>query len=345
MMKAAVFKEVGKPLQVETVDDPTPEATELVMKVGFCGVCGTDLHATREGLTTACCDQILGHEYVGEIVEVGKQAAGNWQVGDRVCAMPFIACGHCLPCAAGRFFECQDKKVSGVDDQGGFAEYVTTGARETILLPDELDLQTAALVEPLAVGIHAVRMADVKAGSRVMVIGAGPIGLTVALWCRFFGARDVIVSEVATTRSDLAMKMGATRVIQPDLDKGAEGLLQQYTDVAGGAPDIIFECVGAPGLLQQCIEMAPQRGKIVPVGVCEQPDNILPFFGLIKELQIQFAIAYTRDDFDTCVAMLAEGRIDVSPMVTDIVSLDELPDAFEALRTPSHQCKVLTRFD
>jgi (R,R)-butanediol dehydrogenase/meso-butanediol dehydrogenase/diacetyl reductase len=345
MMKAAVFKEVGKPLQVETVDDPTPEATELVMKVGFCGVCGTDLHATREGLTTACCDQILGHEYVGEIVEVGKQAAGNWQVGDRVCAMPFIACGHCLPCAAGRFFECQDKKVSGVDDPGGFAEYVTTGARETILLPDELDLQTAALVEPLAVGIHAVRMADVKAGSRVMVIGAGPIGLTVALWCRFFGARDVIVSEVATARSDLAMKMGATRVIQPDLDKGAEGLLQQYTDVAGGAPDIIFECVGAPGLLQQCIEMAPQRGKIVPVGVCEQPDNILPFFGLVKELQIQFAIAYTRDDFDTCVAMLAEGRINVSPMVTDIVSLDELPDAFEALRTPSHQCKVLTRFD
>lgn len=343
-MKAAVFKEVGKPLQVETVDDPAPEAGELVMKVAYCGVCGTDLHATREGLTTACCDQILGHEYVGEIVEVGREARGDWQVGDRVCAMPFIACGTCLPCAAGHFFECTDKKVSGVDDQGGFAEYVTTGARETILLPDTLELQAAALVEPLAVGIHAVRMADVKAGSRVLVMGAGPIGLTVALWCRFFGAREVVVSEVAATRSELAMKMGATSVVQPDLDKGAEGLLQQFTDVAGGAPDVIFECVGAPGLLQQCIEMAPQRGKIIPVGVCEQADNIMPFFGLVKELQIQFAIAYTKDDFETCVAMLAEGRIDVTPMVTDIVSLDELPDAFEALRTPSHQCKVLTRF-
>jgi threonine dehydrogenase-like Zn-dependent dehydrogenase len=95
---------------------------------------------------------------------------------------------------------------------------------------------------------------------------------------------------------------------------------------------------------QQCIGMAPQRGKIVPVGVCEQPDHIMPFFGLVKELQIQFAIAYTRNDFETCVAMLAERRIDVSPMITDIVSLDELPEAFEALRTPSHQCKVLTRF-
>jgi 2-desacetyl-2-hydroxyethyl bacteriochlorophyllide A dehydrogenase len=343
-MKAAVFKEVGEPLVVENVEDPKPEASELVMKVDYCGICGTDLHATREGLTTACCGQILGHEYVGEIVEVGKQASGNWEVGDRVCAMPFIACGHCLPCAAGHFFECTNKKVSGVDDQGGFAEFVTTGSRETILLPPDLDMQSAALVEPLAVGIHAVRMADVKAGSRVMVIGAGPIGLTVALWCRFFGARDVVVSEVAKTRADLAVQMGATAVIHPDLEKGAEGLLQQFADVAGGAPDVIFECVGAPGLLQQCIEMAPHRGKIIPVGVCEQPDAIMPFFGLVKELQIQFAIAYTRDDFETCVAMLAEGRIDVSPMITDVVSLDELPDAFEALRQPSHQCKVLTRF-
>lgn len=343
-MKAAVFKAVGTPLQLETVADPAPEPTELVVKVAYCGVCGTDLHATRDGLTTACCDQILGHEYVGEIAEVGPQAAGDWQVGDRVCAIPFIACGHCLPCAAGHFFECQDKKLSGVDAPGGFAEYVATGSRETILLPADLDLQSAALIEPLAVGIHAVRMADVKAGSRIMVIGAGPIGLTVALWCRFFGAREVIISEVSPLRADLARKMGATGVIQPDLSAGADHLLQQFTDEAGGAPDVIFECVGAPGMLQQCIEMAPQRGKIIPVGVCEQPDAIMPFLGLIKELQIQFAIAYTRDDFETCIAMLGEGRIDVAPMITDVVSLEELPDAFEALRTPSHQCKVLTRF-
>ena len=342
-MKAAVFKEVGAPLVVESVAYPQPDPGGLVMKVAYCGVCGTDLHATREGLTTACCGQILGHEYVGEIAEVGAQAEGDWQVGDKVCALPFIACGHCLPCAAGRFFECQDKKVAGVDAPGGYAEFVATGARETIRLPDGLDLESAALVEPLAVGIHAVRVANLKAGSRVMVIGAGPIGLTVALWARFFGAREVVVSELAPSRAALAVKMGATRVIRPDPAAGAEQLLEQYIDVAGGPPEVIFECVGAPGLLQQCIEMAPQRGKIVPVGVCEQPDNIMPFFGLIKELRIQFAIAYTRDDFDTCLAMLAEKRIDVSAMVTDIVGLDELPEAFEALRTPSHQCKVLTR--
>lgn len=342
-MKAAVFKAVGQPLQVETVPDPSPERSELVVKVGFCGICGTDLHATREGLTTACCGQILGHEFVGEVVEVGPQAEGGWQVGERVCAMPFIACGRCPACATGRFFECQDKKVSGVNAQGGFAEYVATGCRETLRLPDTLDLRSAALVEPLAVGIHAVRVAQVRAGSRVLIIGAGPIGLAAALWCRFFGVRDVVASELAPIRAELAKTMGATQVLHPDPAAGAEGLLAQYLDVAGGPPDVIFECVGAPGLLQQCIEIAPYGGRIVPVGVCEQPDSIMPFFGLVKELNIQFAMAYNRDDFETCVAMLAEGRIDVSPMITDIVGLDELPGAFEALRTPGHQCKVLTR--
>jgi len=342
-MKAAVFKEVGKPLDVENVDDPTPDPSELVLKVSYCGICGTDLHATREGLTTACCGQILGHEYVGEIAEVGPEAEGDWKVGDRICALPFIACGTCLPCAAGRFFECEEKKVSGVNDQGGFAEYVTTGSRESVRLPDSLDLQTAALVEPLAVGIHAVRIADVKAGSRIMIIGAGPIGLTVAQWCHVFGARDIIVSELADVRVELARKMGATGVIKPDITKGAENLLEQFIDVAGGPPDVIFECVGAPGLLQQCIEIAPYGSKIVPVGVCEQPDAIMPFFGLVKELNIQFAIAYTLDDFETSVAMLANQRIDVAPMITDIISLEELPQAFEALKTPTSQCKVLAK--
>jgi len=344
-MKAAVFKAVGQPLAVEDVPDPSPEASELVVKVGYCGICGTDLHATREGLTTAGCGQVLGHEYVGEIVEVGKEAKNSWQVGDRVCAMPFIGCGKCQPCANGHFFECQTKKTAGIDAPGGFAQYVTTGARETIRLPDSLELETAALIEPLAVGLHAVRIGGVKAGDRVMVMGAGPIGLTVALWSRFLGARDVVVSELAATRAELAKKMGATHVIQPNPGEGAEQLLEQFIAAAGGPPDVILECVGAPGLLQQCIEISAQRGKIVPVGVCEQPDSIMPFFGLVKEVNIQFAIAYTRDDFDTCVAMLAEGRIDVAPMITDVVDLEALPDAFEALRTPSHQCKVLTRFD
>ena len=338
-MKAAVFKEVGKPMLVETVADPAPEANQLVVKVGYCGICGTDLHSTREGAATVACDSILGHEFVGEVVEIGKTLENAWHQGDRVCSLPFLSCGHCVACVTGRPFECAELQCTGLDVPGGFAEYVKTGARETIKLPDELALEAAALIEPLAVGLHAVRVAGMQAGQRVLITGAGPIGLSVALWARFLGARDVVISEFAEQRKALAGILGASAVIDPGQDLAA-----QFADATGGDADMIFECVGAPGLIQQCIEIAPRRAKIVPVGVCEQPDSIMPFLALVKELQLQFAIAYTRDDFETVIAMLAQGRIDGSAMVTDIVSLEEMPAAFEALRTPSHQCKILTKF-
>ncbi|MGI9285468.1 MAG: zinc-binding dehydrogenase, partial [Pseudomonadales bacterium] len=173
---------------------------------------------------------------------------------------------------------------------------------------------------------------------RILITGAGPIGLAVAVWARFLGARDVVISELVEQRKTLAMQLGASALIDP-----AQDIAAQFADATGGEPDVIFECVGAPGLIQQCIEAAPRRSTIVPVGVCEQPDTILPFPALIKELQIQFAIAYTRDDFETAITMLAQGRVDASAMVTNIVSLEEMPAAFEALRTPSQQCKVLTK--
>ncbi len=339
-MKAAVFKQVGQPLVVETVADPTPEASELVVKVSYCGICGTDLHSTREGAFAVPCDSILGHEFCGHVVETGSALRDLWQVGDRVTSLPFLGCGSCAVCMAGRPFECLQVKLTGIDSPGGFAEYVKTGASETLKLPDELAMESAALIEPLAVGLHAVRVAGFKAGDRALIIGGGPVGLAVALWCRFFGARDVLVSEFAEQRIALATSLGATGTLTP-----GETLGEEFTDASGAAPDVIFECVGAPGLLQECIDLAPRRGRIIPVGVCEQPDSFIPLQALVKELRLQFAIAYTRDDFETVIAMLAQGRIDATAMITDVVNLDQMPDAFEALRTPSHQCKVLTKFE
>jgi (R,R)-butanediol dehydrogenase/meso-butanediol dehydrogenase/diacetyl reductase len=337
-MKAAVFKEVGKPLEVETVPDPTPESDQLVVKVGYCGICGTDLHSTREGDAAVDSGCILGHEFVGEVAEVGKDLKAQWQAGDRVCSLPFLGCGKCRACLTGRPFECDSVQLTGLQIPGGFAEYVKTGALETIRLPDQLAMESAALIEPLAVALHAARVARLQAGQRVLITGAGPIGLAVALWARFLGARDVVISEFAESRRALATRLGASAVIDP-----AGSLLEQFQDVTGGEPDMIFECVGAPGLLQQCVEAAPRHCTLVPVGVCEQPDTFMPLLALMKELRFQFAIAYTRDDFETVIAMLAQGRLDAGEMITDIVSLEEMPEAFEALRTPSHQCKVLTR--
>ncbi|MGI9286085.1 MAG: alcohol dehydrogenase catalytic domain-containing protein, partial [Pseudomonadales bacterium] len=161
-MKAAVFKEVGKPLVVETVADPTPEADQLVVKVSYCGICGTDLHSTREGAATVPCNAILGHEFVGEVAEIGKSLRNKWQHDDRVCSLPFLACGACKACVNGWPFECAQLKCIGIDQPGGFAEYVATGALETIKLPDELAIESAALIEPLAVGLHAVRVAGMR---------------------------------------------------------------------------------------------------------------------------------------------------------------------------------------
>ena len=337
-MKAAVFKGAGQPLVVEEKPDPAPGQRQLVVAVDYCGICGTDLHSTREGPAMLPCDSVLGHEFVGEVVELGANLDADWEKGDRVCALPFISCGKCAACLAGRPFECLSLGCIGLDQPGGFAEYVTTCEHNTLKLPDQLSTLDAALIEPLAVGLHAVRVGGLKAGQRVLITGAGPIGLAVALWARFMGARDVVVSEPAEDRRALALSMGATAVVGV-----GDTLGEQFADVAGGPPDVLFECVGAPGLIQQCIELAPRGGMLVPVGVCEQPDTILPFPALIKELAIQFAIAYTRADYETVISMLAQGRIDASAMVTGVVSLDEMPAAFDALCTPSDQCKVLTR--
>jgi (R,R)-butanediol dehydrogenase/meso-butanediol dehydrogenase/diacetyl reductase len=336
-MKAAVFKGAGHPLVVEELPDPGPAERQLVVAVDYCGICGTDLHSTREGPAMLPCDSVLGHEFVGEVVELGQNLVTHWQKGDRVCALPFITCGHCEACVSGRPFECLEVGCIGVDRPGGFAEYVVTSEFNTLKLPDQLSTRDAALIEPLAVGLHAVRVGGLRAGQRALITGAGPIGLAVALWARFMGASDVVVSEPAEHRRALAMSMGATAVVGVGASLGEE-----FADVTGGAPDMIFECVGAPGLLQQCMEIAPRRGMLVPVGVCEQPDTILPFPALIKELSIQFAIAYTREDYQTVISMLAQGRIDASPMVTEVVSLEQMPAAFEALRAPSDQCKILT---
>jgi (R,R)-butanediol dehydrogenase/meso-butanediol dehydrogenase/diacetyl reductase len=271
-------------------------------------------------------------------VAAGAAIRAHWHEGERVCALPFLGCGRCLACLAGKSFECAEVQLTGLQVPGGFAEYVTTGEMETLRLPESLALETAALIEPLAVGLHAVRVAGLRAGQRVLITGAGPIGLAVLVWARALGARAVAMSEFAAERRALAARLGADALLDP-----AQPLAPQFAAAAGGAPELIFECVGAPGLLAQCVEAAPRHARITMVGVCEQPDSFLPFPALVKELQLRFAIAYTREDFETVIAMLAGGRIDARAMITQVVSLEEMPATFEALRTPTNQCKVLTR--
>ena len=342
-MRAAVFQEPGKPLEILEIDDPKPGEDELILRVKSCGICGSDLHVSElpGGLPAGA---VMGHEFAGEIVEIGSGSAGagstSWKLGDRVCALPAIGCGRCAACLTGDVMECPTLRATGFGDVGGaYAEYVRVGVRETLPLPEGLDVSDAALVEPLAVGLHAVDMARIPAGEDVLVIGAGPVGLAVALWARHFGAREVVVSDFVAGRRKMAAKMGATKLVDPKAEDVGEAFLR----ATGHEPRLIFECVGVPGLIQQCVGLAARNAKIVVAGLCMLPDTIVPVAALLKQLQLQFVAYYRRPDFALTLDMLGAGRIDPWPMVTQHIGLDELPDAFEALRRPEDQCKVIVQ--
>ena len=174
-MRAAVFHQPGSPLSIESVDDPQPEAGQVVIAVKRCGICGTDLHATEEHDGLLVPGTVMGHEFAGEIVEVGAGCPSDWRSGRKVTGLPSHSCGECLPCKTGRPLQCQDNIILGLQRSGGFAEYMALDINNSVLLPDSIDWVEGALIEPLAVGLHAVNMSMTFAAS-ALILGAGPVG-------------------------------------------------------------------------------------------------------------------------------------------------------------------------
>lgn len=327
-MRAAVFHGPGR-ITIEEVPDPTPAPDGLVVKVGRCGICGGDVSMTSGGAFDYPLGQPIGHECAGEVVAVGREVQG-FKVGDRVACMPAAGCGHCDLCRQGRPILCGQRQPGG-----GFADYMAPAVHGVTKLPDGLSLADGALVEPIACGLHALRQAGLRGGERVLVLGAGAMALAVVFWARRLGAGRIVVASRSQRRAQAALAFGADAVLAFDPEDP-----QAIGRALGGAPDIVAECVGKPGMLNRAIAEARVGAAVISMGMCAQHEPVIPAGCTFKEVRLFFPLAYSLAEFEETARALDAASFDPCAMVSDVIALEEAPATIEALRAGRSALKV-----
>jgi threonine dehydrogenase-like Zn-dependent dehydrogenase len=355
-MRAAIFRDGD--IVVDAIADPTPAEGQVLVKTLCCGICGTDLHAakhTQQFVDRArrtggrmqmdpTRDVVFGHEFCCEIVEHGPGTEKRLKLGTLVCSLPMTLTGT---------------TVQGIgysnDIAGGYAQYMPLAERLLLEVPNGLPADKAALTEPIAVGWHAVQKARLARDDVPLVIGCGPVGLSVIAGLKISNAHPIIAADFSPGRRALALRMGADIVIDPAetspyqswrdaaTPTGYDG--SRYAQLFGSGPKqrpaVIFECVGVPGVIQHIIDGAPSGARIVVVGVCMETDQFEPFFGIVKQLNLQFVLAYTAEEFAASLRHIAEGTVDVTPLITGHVGLDGVKGAFADLANPEQHAKIM----
>lgn len=366
-------------LEVAEVADLSPARGQLLLDVERCGICGSDLHARTHGDETARdvaelgydgfmrSDQhvVMGHEFVGTVADYGPRTKKAWPVGTRVVALPVLRTDGQI-------------HLTGLseDAPGGYGEQVLAQQAMTFRVPDDVSVEAAALTEPMAVALHAVRKGQVGAKDVAVVLGCGPIGLAVILMLKASGVRHVIASDFSAGRRALAEKCGADVVVDPAVESpwssfedsryltnpvalaevGIDAMsklravpmlpwarLMRAAEKAGATPrgPVVFECVGVPGMIEHAISSAPLLTRIVVVGVCMGADSFRPSMAINKEVELRFAFAYDPAEFHQTLQWIASGKVDVLPLVTGTVGLDGVAAAFDALGDPERHAKIL----
>jgi threonine dehydrogenase-like Zn-dependent dehydrogenase len=370
-----------KAARLEVVERPTPVPAkgQLLIDVLRCGICGSDLHARHhcdelaevaseagyEDFMRSDQDVVMGHEFCGEVVEHGPGSRRRVQAGTTVVALPLLRAGQ---------------KVHGIGlsgmAPGAYAEQVLVQESLAVPVPNGLPAELATLTEPMAVAWHAVRRGEVKKRTVAIVIGCGPIGLSVICMLKAAGVRTVIASDFSPGRRSLAARCGADVVVDPAVDSpyasaerhGHLVSLPAALDTAVGAMEklqrlplpwhrvwraaesvgattpkspVVFECVGVPGVIDQIIATAPLFSRVVVVGVCMGADRFRPAMAINKEIDLRFVVGYTPIEFRDTLHMLAEGKVDATPLVTGSVGLDGVDAAFTALADPEAHAKIL----
>jgi 2-desacetyl-2-hydroxyethyl bacteriochlorophyllide A dehydrogenase len=322
MAGMAAFVWHGDGVAVDEVPRPEPDAGWALVDVAFAGICGTDLHICAGEHPRARAPLILGHEFVGTLDD-----------GRPVAVEPLLNCGECPPCRTGRTHVCERLRLIGIDVPGGVAEQVAVPVERLIPLPGDVSLRRAALVEPLAVAVHAVRRSGLRLGDAVMVAGAGPIGLAVASCARLAGAGTVFVSEPAEPRRQVAAELGFTV-----LDTGDPG--QDLRERTGDGAAVVFDSAGHPAVAAGVAGWTATSGRIVFVGIYGRPTALDLQDVAFRELSTVGCRVYTRHDMETAVTLIADGRFDPEPLITSSVSLADAPLALEKLQA-GDELKVL----
>ena len=342
-MRAAVLRN-GELLVRDDVPEPVPGFGQVLVEVAACGICGSDLHFAKHGQTMLDLgkemqgtptlesedldlsrDVYLGHEFSARVLEIGPDTQGP-APGTLVTSIPVLL------------------SMTGVSPivysnstLGGYGEQMLLSAPLLTEIPNGLDFRHAALTEPMAVGLHAVNRSEIKPGTGALVLGCGPVGLAVIAALKVKGIDTIVATDLSPARRALAVTMGAHEAVDPR----DEPAFDAWARVGGSKPLVVFEAIGVPSIIDSALQSAPARTKIVVVGVCMERDTITPFFAISKELDLSFCLGYDPMEFNESLRCIAEGEIDVAPMITGEVGLDGVNGAFEALGDPEEHCKIL----
>ncbi|MEE6177067.1 zinc-binding dehydrogenase [Mycobacterium sp. 050134] len=332
-MRAAVLRD-GHMVYRDDVPEPVPGPGQVLVGVRACGICGSDLHFAAHGADVLSLtdrmgagglsvdlnrDVFMGHEFSAEVIEPGPDTDTH-PPGTLVTSIPVVLSTQGV-----------EPIVYSNSTMGGYAERMLLSAPLLLPIPNGLDFSAAALTEPMAVGLHAVNKSGIQPGETALVIGCGPIGVAIVAALKLRGVETIVAADFSPKRRELAATMGAHRVV--DAGQGSP------FDTVKAA--VVFEAVGVPGIIDDVLRRARPGTRLVVAGVCMQADTIHPFFAIAKEISVQFALAYGPDEFAESLRALAEGDIDVSPLITGEVGLEGVGQAFDDLTDPERHCKIL----
>lgn len=323
-MKAALFQGPNK-IEVKEIEKPKIQKGEALIKISYAGICGTDLHIFKGKHPRAQAPLVMGHEFSGVIEKIDAEQT-DLKVGDRVVVNPLLPCGHCLVCQEGKIHLCPNLNLIGIDRDGAFAEYTKADINRIIKIPNSLSMEIAALAEPVAVAVHAVKKAQLSVGDKVVVMGGGPIGQLVAQICKLSGAAPVILSEIAPERIEFAQKMGLSTASSRD-----ETIAKVEKLIRKEGADIVFEAVGVQSTYDYITEIVRPDGKIVAVGAATGPIAVDFWKLFFNELNIIGIHVYDQNAFEIAIQLLNKYPDLFRNFVSKVIGYDNLQKKFESL--------------